>query len=60
MFEDIARQVLATGHRKRPKYFINEISKWKTNEYFVARVVLVYDKLIFKIDIGTIYQYIVP
>lgn len=27
MFEDIGRQVLATGHRKRPKYFINEIEK---------------------------------
>lgn len=27
MFEDIGRQVLATGHRKRPEYFINEIEK---------------------------------
>lgn len=27
MFEDIARQVLATGHRKRPKFFINEIGE---------------------------------
>lgn len=27
MFEDIGRQVLATGHRKRPKYFIDEIEK---------------------------------
>lgn len=34
MFEDIARQVLATGHRKRPKYFINEISKYKKYYYF--------------------------
>ncbi|XP_074041811.1 mitochondrial-processing peptidase subunit alpha [Leptinotarsa decemlineata] len=27
MFEDIGRQVLASGHRKRPKYFIDEIEK---------------------------------
>lgn len=27
VFEDIGRQVLATGHRKRPKYFIDEIEK---------------------------------
>lgn len=27
MFEDIGRQVLATGHRKRPEYFIKEIEK---------------------------------
>ncbi|KAJ8940952.1 hypothetical protein NQ318_006803 [Aromia moschata] len=27
LFEDIGRQVLATGHRKRPKYFIDEIEK---------------------------------
>lgn len=27
VFEDIARQVLATGHRKRPQYFIDEIGK---------------------------------
>lgn len=27
MFEDIGRQVLATGHRKRPQYFIDEIEK---------------------------------
>ncbi|CAH0559087.1 unnamed protein product [Brassicogethes aeneus] len=27
MFEDIGRQVLATGHRKRPQFFINEIEK---------------------------------
>ncbi|GLV41112.1 uncharacterized protein CBL_04636 [Carabus blaptoides fortunei] len=27
VFEDIARQVLATGHRKRPQYFIDEIEK---------------------------------
>lgn len=25
VFEDIGRQVLATGHRKRPQYFIEEI-----------------------------------
>jgi processing peptidase subunit alpha len=25
VFEDIARQVLATGHRKRPEYFIKAI-----------------------------------
>lgn len=25
VFEDIGRQVLATGHRKRPQYFIDEI-----------------------------------
>lgn len=25
IFEDIGRQVLATGHRKRPQYFIDEI-----------------------------------
>lgn len=28
VFEDIARQVLATGHRKRPQYFIDEIGKY--------------------------------
>ncbi|KAF2895598.1 hypothetical protein ILUMI_10575 [Ignelater luminosus] len=27
VFEDIGRQVLATGHRKRPEYFISEIEK---------------------------------
>ncbi|KAL1508936.1 hypothetical protein ABEB36_003752 [Hypothenemus hampei] len=27
MFEDIGRQVLARGHRKRPEYFIKEIEK---------------------------------
>ncbi|XP_072386949.1 mitochondrial-processing peptidase subunit alpha [Diabrotica undecimpunctata] len=27
MFEDIGRQVLASGQRRRPKYFINEIEK---------------------------------
>lgn len=27
VFEDIARQVLATGHRKRPQFFIDEIEK---------------------------------
>uniref|UniRef100_A0A1Y1LEA8 Mitochondrial-processing peptidase subunit alpha n=1 Tax=Photinus pyralis TaxID=7054 RepID=A0A1Y1LEA8_PHOPY len=27
VFEDIGRQVLATGHRKRPEYFICEIEK---------------------------------
>ncbi|KAI4459343.1 metalloprotease [Holotrichia oblita] len=27
VFEDIGRQVLATGHRKRPQYFIDEIEK---------------------------------
>lgn len=25
VFEDIGRQVLATGHRKPPSHFINEI-----------------------------------
>lgn len=27
IFEDIGRQVLATGHRKRPQYFISAIEK---------------------------------
>lgn len=27
VFEDIARQVLATGHRKRPEYFMNAIGE---------------------------------
>lgn len=27
VFEDIGRQVLATGTRKRPEYFIQEIGK---------------------------------
>lgn len=27
MFEDIGRQVLITGHRKRPQHFIDEIEK---------------------------------
>lgn len=30
VFEDIARQVLATDHRKPPEYFINEIGKSNT------------------------------
>lgn len=28
VFEDIGRQVLATGSRKRPEFFIQEISKF--------------------------------
>lgn len=32
MFEDIGRQVLATGHRKRPEYFIKEIEKIKKDD----------------------------
>jgi hypothetical protein len=28
VFEDIARQVLATGQRKRPEYFIKAIGMW--------------------------------
>jgi len=35
VFEDIGRQVLATGHRKRPEYFIQEIEK-VTKEDIVA------------------------
>ncbi|KAF5281083.1 hypothetical protein FQR65_LT14858 [Abscondita terminalis] len=35
VFEDIGRQVLATGHRKRPEYFINEIDKI-TKDHIVA------------------------
>jgi processing peptidase subunit alpha len=31
VFEDIARQVLATGHRKRPEYFIKAIGKVMRN-----------------------------
>lgn len=27
VFEDIARQVLATGHRKRPEHYIEQIGK---------------------------------
>jgi len=27
VFEDLARQVLATGHRKRPQYFIDAIGE---------------------------------
>lgn len=40
VFEDIGRQVLATGHRKRPEYFISEIGKFK---FFWIR----YNKLFF-------------
>nr|CAI5843218.1 unnamed protein product [Callosobruchus analis] len=41
MFEDIGRQVLATGHRKRPKYFIDEIEKIsKTDIHNVAKRLL--------------------
>lgn len=29
VFEDIGRQVLATGHRKRPEYFIGEIGNFR-------------------------------
>nr|CAD7439339.1 unnamed protein product [Timema bartmani] len=32
VFEDIGRQVLATGHRKRPSYFIDAISKVKKDD----------------------------
>lgn len=28
VFEDIGRQVLSTGARKRPDHFIKEIGKW--------------------------------
>ena len=28
IFEDIGRQILATGHRKRPQHFIDEIGKF--------------------------------
>ncbi|KAF5301161.1 hypothetical protein FQA39_LY10839 [Lamprigera yunnana] len=35
VFEDIGRQVLATGHRKRPEYFIGEIEK-VTKDHIVA------------------------
>ncbi|CAG9772471.1 unnamed protein product [Ceutorhynchus assimilis] len=41
MFEDIGRQVLATGHRKRPDYFISEIEKITKNDIIqVARRLL--------------------
>lgn len=30
VFEDISRQVLATGHRKRPEHFIKAIGKVMT------------------------------
>lgn len=33
IFEDIGRQVLATGHRKRPQYFIDEIGRNTTGIY---------------------------
>lgn len=29
VFEDVARQVLATGHRKPPEHFMNAIGKIK-------------------------------
>lgn len=35
IFEDIGRQVLATGHRKRPQYFIDEIGEFLN---FVIRI----------------------
>lgn len=28
VFEDIGRQVLATGERKEPEYFMSQIGKW--------------------------------
>ncbi|XP_034934529.1 mitochondrial-processing peptidase subunit alpha [Chelonus insularis] len=41
VFEDIGRQVLATGTRKRPEYFIHEIDKVSTNDIVrVARRLL--------------------
>ncbi|KAJ9583883.1 hypothetical protein L9F63_021775, partial [Diploptera punctata] len=41
VFEDIARQVLATGHRKRPEYFIEAIDKVKADDiHRVARQLL--------------------
>ncbi|XP_071442365.1 mitochondrial-processing peptidase subunit alpha [Hetaerina americana] len=36
VFEDIGRQVLATGHRKRPEYYIEEIDKIRAED--VCRV----------------------
>ncbi|XP_036332116.1 mitochondrial-processing peptidase subunit alpha [Rhagoletis pomonella] len=32
VFEDVGRQVLATGHRKRPEHFIREIEKIKQED----------------------------
>ncbi|XP_008555589.1 mitochondrial-processing peptidase subunit alpha [Microplitis demolitor] len=41
VFEDIGRQVLATGSRKRPEYFIQEIDKVSKDDiYKVARRLL--------------------
>lgn len=33
IFEDVGRQVLATGHRKRPEYFIEQIGKYYTTTF---------------------------
>lgn len=41
VFEDIGRQVLATGYRKRPEYFISEIEKVRKEDIIgVARRLL--------------------
>ena len=42
VFEDIARQVLATGHRKRPEYFIEAIGMWQNiiSEIFLRQFCL--------------------
>ncbi|KAJ9583881.1 hypothetical protein L9F63_021773, partial [Diploptera punctata] len=41
VFEDIAHQVLATGHRKRPEHFIEAINKVKADDiHRVARKLL--------------------
>lgn len=35
VFEDIGRQVLATGSRKRPEYFIQEIGNWSFTPFYL-------------------------
>lgn len=37
VFEDIGRQVLATGHRKKPEQFIDAIGKYLLNRFVQAR-----------------------
>lgn len=42
MFEDIARQVLAIGHRKLPATFIQEIGEFINIKYLVVRMDFIY------------------
>lgn len=46
VFEDVSRQVLATGVRKRPEYFINQIGKSTKQFCYVLNSIIYYFPLI--------------